>query len=113
MDAIYTRQSIDKKDSISIETQIEASTLALEGVKREAMAGERTVLDVLNAEQELLDNKVTLVSAKRDEIVSSFNLMAAVGRMTAANLDLKVDIYNPVDNYEKVKDKWFGTSIEN
>ena len=97
----------------SIETQIEASTLALEGVKREAMAGERTVLDVLNAEQELLDNKVTLVSAKRDEIVSSFNLMAAVGRMTAANLDLKVDIYNPVDNYEKVKDKWFGTSIEN
>ncbi|MBR7159043.1 MAG: TolC family outer membrane protein [Alphaproteobacteria bacterium] len=97
----------------SIETQIEASVLALEGVKREAEAGERTVLDVLNAEQELLDNRVSLVSAQRDEIVSSFNLMAAVGRMTASNLALNVDIYNPSDNYEEVKNKWIGTSIEN
>ncbi len=97
----------------SIETQIEASARALEGVKREAMAGERTVLDVLNAEQELLNNQVSLVSARRDETVSAFYLMASVGRMTASNLALNVDIYNPLDNYEEVKDKWIGTSIEN
>ena len=97
----------------SINSQIEASARALTGVRREALAGERTVLDVLNAENELLSARVSLVTAKRNRLVSSYALLASIGRMTAKSLSLDVSLYNPQDNYEEVRGKWVGTGINN
>ncbi|CCQ73437.1 TolC family outer membrane protein [Magnetospira sp. QH-2] len=92
----------------SIEAQINAAEVALDGVQREATVGSRTVLDVLDAEQELLDAKVSLVRAQRNEMVAVFNLKAAVGQMTVAGLGLPVTSYDPKSHYEEVRDKWFG-----
>ncbi len=92
----------------SISAQIEAAEVALEGVEREAAVGSRTVLDVLDAEQELLDAKVSLVRAQRDETVAVFELKAATGQLTASRLGLPVTLYDADLHFEEVFDKWFG-----
>ena len=94
----------------SFSAQIKASKIALEGVQREAAVGSRTVLDVLDAEQELLDAKVNLVGANRDQLVASFQLQESVGNLTAKNLGLPVKIYDPATHYEEVRAKWFGSN---
>ena len=91
--------------------QVKANEIALEGVRQEAQVGSRTTLDVLDAEQELLDARVTLVGAQRDEIVASYGLLAAVGKLTARDLQLAVDYYDPTTNYEDVRGKWIGYGI--
>ena len=96
----------------SINVQIRASEVALEGVQREASVGSRTVLDVLDAEQELLDAKVSIVTAKRDETIAKFELKSAIGEMTAAQLDLPVKIYNSQKHYSDVRKKLFGGNID-
>lgn len=77
----------------SLEEQVKASELALEGVKYEEQAGERTILDVLNAEQELLDARVSVVTAKKNQVVASYQLIAAMGMMTPSGLGLDVARY--------------------
>ena len=72
----------------AIRTQILASEIALEGVQREAEVGARTVLDVLDAEQELLDARVGLVGAERDQLVASLQVLSSVGNLTGENLKL-------------------------
>ncbi len=94
----------------SFSAQIKAAEIALEGVQREASVGSRTVLDVLDAEQELLDAKVNLVRAQRDEVVASYELKEAVGGLTARKLKLAVDYYDPTRHYNEVRGKWFGYS---
>jgi outer membrane protein len=93
----------------SFDSQIAAAEIALEGVQREAAVGSRTVLDVLDAEQELLNARVSLVSARRDEIVAAYQLKESVGEFTAQRLDLPVNIYNPMEYYDRVRNKWWGT----
>jgi outer membrane protein len=88
--------------------QIRASEVALEGVRQEATVGSRTVLDVLDAEQELLDGRVALVAAQRDQYVATYNVKTAIGRMTARDLGLPVEMYDPVPHAEEVRGKWFG-----
>jgi outer membrane protein/adhesin transport system outer membrane protein len=88
--------------------QVRASELALEGVRREEEVGARTQLDVLNAEQELLNARVALVTSRRDEIVASYTLQAAMGRLTAAYLDLPVERYDPAANFARVRGAWIG-----
>ena len=95
---------------VSFTAQVRANGIALEGVKREADVGARTVLDILDAEQELLGASVDLVGARRDEVVSAFELKAAVGQLTARQLNLPVDFYDPERHYREVRDKWFGGS---
>ena len=92
----------------AFQSQIQANEVALEGVQREAQVGSRTVLDVLDAEQELLDSRVSLVRAQRDEVVASYSLLEAIGSLTAADLKLPVDIYDPLKHYNEVRDKRFG-----
>ncbi|MGE0714769.1 MAG: TolC family outer membrane protein [Alphaproteobacteria bacterium] len=87
---------------------IRAASIALDGVQQEAAVGSRTVLDILDAEQELFNARVNLVSSQRDEIVGVFNLTAATGRLTARLLGLNVELYDMDAYYESVKDKWFG-----
>mgnify|MGYP003835947991 FL=1 len=92
----------------ALEQSVRANEIALEGVRQENAVGARTILDVLDAEQELLDAQVGLVSARRDEIVASYAVLSAVGRLTAANLGLSTAIYDPQEDYRTVRDKWFG-----
>lgn len=92
--------------------QVAAAELALDGVRQEAEVGSRTVLDVLDAEQELLDARVALVAVERDEYVAGFDLRAAVGRLTAQDLGLPVEIYDPTDYYRAVRNKLIGTSVD-
>lgn len=96
----------------SIKSQIEASKVALAGVIREANVGSRTVLDVLDAEQEHLDNQVSLVKAHREEIVTAFSLLSAIGQMNPRGLGLNVETYDPKAYYEEVKNQWIGYSID-
>jgi len=92
----------------SFSAQIKAAEIALEGVQREAAVGSRTVLDVLDAEQELLDAKINLVGANREKVVASFQLQEAIGQLTAKNLGLAVKAYEPTKNYNKIRSKWLG-----
>ena len=92
----------------SFQAQIEAARIALEGVERESSVGSRTVLDVLDAEQELLDANVSLIGAQRDEILASFQLMEAIGRLTAKNLGLPVELFDPTAYYNSVRNRLFG-----
>ena len=92
----------------SFKAQIEANVVALEGVEREAQVGSRTVLDALDAEQELLDSRVAHVRAQRDELVAIFELKAAMGQLTAQRMHLSVGAYDPAVHYQEVRDKWFG-----
>ncbi|PPR71448.1 MAG: Outer membrane efflux protein BepC [Alphaproteobacteria bacterium MarineAlpha3_Bin4] len=94
----------------SSKTQIEANNSALEGVQQEAAVGSRTVLDVLDAEQELRDSRVAHVRAQSDQIVAIFELKASIGQLTARALKLPVELYNPKEHYRAVRDKWIGGS---
>lgn len=96
----------------SLQEQIRAAEIALEGVQREAEVGSRTVLDVLDAEQELLDARVSLVQAETSEVLAALSLLASQGRLTAQSLGLDVAVYDPEAYYRDVKNDWFGASID-
>ena len=89
----------------SAQSAVSAATLSLEGVRAENSIGNRTILDVLNAEQELLSARVQLVSARRNAYVAGFNLLAAMGKAEARDLGLDDEgvLYDPVVNYDRVK----------
>jgi TolC family type I secretion outer membrane protein len=95
--------------SQSFEEQVRAADLALEGVRQEQEVGARTILDVLDAEQESLNAKVSLVSSQTDRVVAQYRLLAAGGALTAANLALGVEFYDPRQHYDQVRDKFIGT----
>lgn len=82
---------------------VKANTTALDGVRQEAAAGLRTVLDVLDAEQELLDSRVNLVRAQRDVVVTSYNVWRSMGVLTAGNLKLPVQIYDATRHFRRIK----------
>jgi outer membrane protein len=93
---------------VSLQSQIRAAEIALDGVQQEAAVGSRTVLDILNQEQALFQSRVNLVTSQHDEIVAEFALASALGRLTAKNLNLPVKIYDPDTNFDTVRDKWIG-----
>ena len=92
---------------VAFQAQVRAAQVALDGVTQENTVGARTVLDILDAEQEVLDAQVSLVRAQRDEVVASYRVAAAIGRLTAAVLNLPVAIYDPKVDYDAVADAWF------
>jgi outer membrane protein len=88
----------------SAEAAVSANRLSLEGVRAENSVGTRTILDILNAEQELLNSQVTLVTARRDAYVAGFALLASMGRAEADDLGLDGGpLYDPVANYKRVR----------
>ncbi|AKM08438.1 TolC family outer membrane protein [Pelagerythrobacter marensis] len=93
----------------SSQSAVAAAELSLEGVRAENSIGNRTILDVLNAEQELLNAQVELVTARRNAYVAGFSLLAAMGRAEARDLGLDGDglLYDPQLNFERVEGKWF------
>ena len=92
----------------SSQAQVAAAEIALNGVREEAKVGQRTTLDVLNAQQTLLNARVSLVTAQRDQVVGSYALQAATGRLSVAALGVKTQQYDPTTHLGQVKDKWFG-----
>lgn len=86
---------------------VQANELALEGARAEQSVGTRTVLDVLNAEQELLNSQVALVTAKRDAYVAGFQLLNSMGQAEAVDLGLDGGpLYDPLGNYRRVANNW-------
>lgn len=96
----------------SAQVAVNANALALEGTRQENMVGSRNILDVLNAEQELLNSRVTLVRAQRDAYVAGFTLLSAVGRADAEDLGLPVQRYDPEANYKRVRNSWSDWSSD-
>lgn len=90
------------------QSQVQAAEIALNGVREEARVGQRTTLDVLNAQQELVNARVSLVSAQRDRVVASYTLLSAVGRLSPQMLGLRVPTYDPKVHYHQVRDSWAG-----
>jgi len=90
------------------QAQVAAAEIALNGVREEARVGQRTTLDVLNAQQELVNARVTLVTAQRDRVVNSYTLLSATGRLGPEVLKLPTQIYDPRIHYHQVRDAWIG-----
>ena len=91
----------------SNQTAVEAATLSLEGVRAENTVGNRTILDILDAEQELLSAQVRLVTARRNGYVAGFSLLSAMGKAEARDLGLDGGaFYDPQTNYNRVRRAW-------
>ena len=88
--------------------QVNSAEIALNGVREEARVGQRTTLDVLNAQQELVNARVALVTAQHDRVVASYALLSAVGGLSVQGLGLKSTVYDPMTHYQQVRDAWAG-----
>lgn len=89
-------------------SQVSASQIALNGLIEEQRVGQRTTLEVLNTQDELITARVDEVNARRDLVVASYALASALGRLSAESLGLQVARYEPTEHYEAVRDQWYG-----
>ena len=112
IDAILaTAWSINEGAKVAMtaaEAEVKAATIALRGVQREQQAGQRTTIDVLNANQDLVAARARLILAQRDRVVASYTLLAAIGRLDHITLLLKSPGYDPQVHYTQVRDVWYG-----
>lgn len=97
-----------KAQMTSAQAQVTASETALNGVREEARVGQRTTLDVLNAQQALVNARQTLITAQHDRVVASYNVLSAIGRLSPTVMALKTDVYDPRVHYHQVRDAWTG-----
>jgi outer membrane protein len=97
-----------KAQILSSQSQVSASEIALLGTRKEAAVGQRTVLDVLNAQQALVNARIALVTAEHDRVVASYTVLSAIGRLSAQVLRLAAPVYDPSVHYHQVRDNWFG-----
>lgn len=108
----YANYSVARAGREAYEGQVRASRVAFEGVREEANLGSRTTLDVLNAEQQLLDAQTSLVSAQVDEVVASYGILASMGLLTAEHLRLNVQLYDATEYYNLVKGAPLASSAQ-
>ena len=97
-----------KAQLISGQAAVTAAEIALNGIREEAKVGQRTTFDVLNAQQVLLNTRVSLVTAQRDRVVFSYSVLSAMGRLSIGTLGLDVASYDPTVHFDQVKNKRFG-----
>src|ERR1700748_1084036 len=97
-----------KAQVASAQAQVQASEIALNGVREEAKAGQRTTLDVLNAQQALVNARVALVTAQHDRVVASYGVLNTIGRLSPIVLKLQTNTYDPSVHYQQVRDSWYG-----
>jgi outer membrane protein len=95
----------------SDQASVTANRIALSGVREEERVGQRTLLDVLNAEQELLNSEVTLATDRRNLVVASYTLLSTIGRLNAQELGVAALVYDPEQHYNEVRRKWFDIEI--
>jgi outer membrane protein len=110
--AAWSQLVANRSQLEAVQSQVRSSSQALEGVREEQKGGQRTLLDVLNAEQELLDSKITLERSRRDLIVASYAVLSAMGRLTATQLGLTGELYDVEDNYRRTNRRAWGIRIE-
>ena len=91
--------------------RVDANRIALAGVREEERVGQRTLLDVLNAEQELLNSEVNLATDQRNLVVASYAVLSTIGRLNAQELGVAALVYDPEAHYQEVRRKWFDISI--
>ncbi len=102
-------QYVAAQESVSANRElVAAAQLALNGVIEERNVGQRTTLDVLNAQADVISAQINLVSSERDVVVASYAILSATGRLSARQLGLQVALHKPEEHYLAVKDKWFG-----
>ena len=94
----------------SFQAAVKANNIAYAGLVEENRVGTRTTFDVLQGQQDLFGSEVSLVNAQHDEAVSSYQIKAVIGELTAEQIGLRVKLYNPQAHYDAVKDKWIGTT---
>jgi len=90
------------------ESEVRAADIALQGVRREAQGGQRTTIDVLNAQQDLTNARSRQIMAQRDRVIASYTLLSAVGRLDVRTLNLNTPDYLPDVHYHQVRDAWHG-----
>ena len=90
------------------ESEVKAAEVALAGVQKEAAGGQRTTVDVLNSQQDLITARARLIGAQRDRVIASYTLLSAVGRLDVKTLNLKTPDYLPEVHYHQVRDAWHG-----
>jgi outer membrane protein len=90
------------------ESEVRAATVALQGVQKEAAGGQRTTVDVLNSQQDLILAKARLIGAQRDRVIASYTLLSAIGRLDVKTLSLNTPDYLPEVHYHQVRDAWHG-----
>jgi outer membrane protein len=90
------------------EAEVRAAGVALAGVQKEAQAGQRTTLDVLNSQQDLTAARARLIGAQRDRVIAAYALLGAVGRLDVKTLALSTPDYAPEVHYHQVRDAWHG-----
>lgn len=102
-------QYVAAQELVSANRQlVNAAQLALSGVNEERSVGQRTTLDVLNAQADVINAQINLASAERDVVVASYAIVSAMGRLSASELGLNVALHRPQEHYDAVKDKWHG-----
>jgi outer membrane protein len=94
----------------SFEAAVRGDAIALEGLRREQLAGTRTITDVLNAERDLFSDRISLARVQHDLALAEFNVALQIGVLTALDLGLKVDFYDVQKHYRAVRNKWLGLS---
>ncbi len=97
-----------KAQIVSAQSQVTASEIALLGTRKEAAVGQRTVLDVLNAQQALVNARIALVAAEHDRVVASYAVLNTIGRLSPQVLRLAGPVYDPGVHYHQVRDNWVG-----
>src|ERR1700687_3365878 len=90
------------------ESEVRAAAVALEGVRKEAQGGQRTTVDVLNSQQDLISAKARLIGAHRDRVIASYTLLSAIGRLDVKTLALNTPDYLAEVHYHQVRDAWHG-----
>jgi outer membrane protein len=90
------------------ESEVRAAGVALQGVQKEAQGGQRTTVDVLNSQQDLISAKARLIGAQRDRVIASYTLLSAIGRLDVKTLALNTPDYLPEVHYHQVRDAWHG-----
>jgi outer membrane protein len=100
-----------KAQILATRAQVAASEIALNGVREEARVGQRTTLDVLNAQQDLVSARAALVTAQHDRVVASYTLLANVGELNLPKLGILIPLYDPMVHYQQVRDAWIGVRI--
>jgi outer membrane protein len=104
----YSTMESAKAQIVAQRSVVAAAELALNGVIEERKVGQRTTLDVLNAQADVLTGQVSLAQAERDSVVASYAVLLAVGRLNPGQIGLQVAEYRPEEHYDAVKDKWIG-----
>jgi outer membrane protein len=107
----WARLAAARSQIVSTRAQVEASRVARDGVTAEERAGQRSLLDVLDAEQEVVDAELALIATERDLVVAAYSVLAVTGQLTATGLRLPTSVYDPTVHAAAVRDKWFGLDI--